>query len=259
MNNFTRSMAAVMPYGLVRRYLSRRAEKVRSAAQSKLYSRLVTPGCLVFDVGANVGNRVDSYLALGCRVVAVEPQPYCMGVLSKKFSATGSVHLVQAGVGSGPGKLKLKLSCNGDTFASFSDRFVEKMKATERFGENARWTKEIEVDIVTLDSLVEKHGVPEFVKIDVEGFESEVLAGLNRAPLGLSFEYTPDLPENMIACIRHCTRLGLNYFQFSFGEGMRLFRKTSIGADQAEQLVHMLSEEEILFGDIYATKQPMER
>ena len=40
-----------------------------------LYGEFVAPGDLAFDIGAHVGNRTRALVALGCRVVAVEPQP----------------------------------------------------------------------------------------------------------------------------------------------------------------------------------------
>ena len=46
------------------------------------------------------------------------------------------------------------------------------------------------VPVTTLDALIERHGVPSFVKVDAEGFEEEVLQGLSRSIKALSFEFT---------------------------------------------------------------------
>lgn len=259
MNKLTRKILWFMPYGPVCKASVRKTLHQRSQQQIGLFSKLIKPRSLVFDVGANLGNRIDAYLHCGCTVVAVEPQPKCVQFLKSKYQNRSDVAIVQAGAGSAPGKLKLHFSREGEPIASFSDDFVSKMKATGRFGDEGLWSSSIEVDIVTLDSLVAKHGVPNFIKIDVEGFEREVLAGLHMAPDGLSFEYTPDMPASAVDCVDHCLRLGLNYFQFSFGEDMRLFKAKSVGAQEAKALIGLLSEEETLFGDIYATKQPIVR
>src|SRR5262245_55918355 len=50
------------------------------------YSSFLAPGDLCFDVGANIGNRVKIFLAIGARVVAVEPQRECARVLESAFA-----------------------------------------------------------------------------------------------------------------------------------------------------------------------------
>ena len=47
----------------------------RRAALDAIYSRFVTSGDLVFDIGAHVGDRVAAFRRLGARVVVAEPQP----------------------------------------------------------------------------------------------------------------------------------------------------------------------------------------
>src|SRR5439155_7684012 len=54
-------------------------------AMRGFYSAFVGPNDLVFDVGANVGNRTKVFLRLGSRVVAVEPQPACVSLLAEAF------------------------------------------------------------------------------------------------------------------------------------------------------------------------------
>ena len=50
--------------------------------------------------------------------------------------------------------------------------------------------------------LIQQYGVPDFIKIDTEGFELEVLKGLSKPVKALSFEYTlPHQKDKAIECI----------------------------------------------------------
>lgn len=106
--------------------------------------------------------------------------------------------------------------------------------------------------MITLDQLVADYGEPKFIKIDVEGFESEVLSGLSRTVPALSIEWTPEFPENTRACLRHLMTLGDYEFNMSWGESMRFSKSTWRSYDSMLALVDEFEGETQLFGDIYA-------
>ena len=65
------------------------------------------------------------------------------------------------------------------------------------------WDTVRQIEITTLDKLIEQHGKPVFIKIDVEGYELEVLNGLSKQIKMICFEYTvPEQTEQAIACVR---------------------------------------------------------
>jgi hypothetical protein len=69
--------------------------------------------------------------------------------------------------------------------------------------------------MTTLDTLIDGHGIPAFIKLDVEGFEAEALAGLSHPAAALSFEFTTIQRDVALACLARCTDLGYTRSRFS--------------------------------------------
>lgn len=194
-----------------RRTRGRLRERSWRQEAADFYSQFVGPGSLVFDVGANVGSRTRVFLNLGCRVVAVEPQP----ALARRLRRMSSVAVEQVALGAQPGRATLRIP-QAHTIASLCDEWIAAVKRSGRFAEY-NWTGEIEVEVTTLDALIKRHGLPDFVKIDVEGYEPEVIAGLAQPVRALSFEYVPEIAANGARCVRM-----LDGYEFNFAEGLRL-------------------------------------
>lgn len=233
-------------------FLDRKLRKIEAANRQNrlnMYKEYISTGDLCFDVGANIGNRTEIFLQLGAKVVAVEPQESCAAILENKFGA--KIHLEKTGLGAEKGEMEMFIA-DESTISTLSSEFIEKTK-NNKFKNNS-WNSKVIIPITTLDDLVLKYGLPAFCKIDVEGFEAEVLKGLSTPIPKLSFEYNvPELSGNIQFCLAYLNNLSKDYvYNYCVGESMKpaltnwqtfeQFKVTTSGPP-------FLSSD---FGDIYA-------
>jgi FkbM family methyltransferase len=220
----------------------------------RLHRRFVQPGDLVFDVGSHVGDRVGSFRRLGCRVVAIEPQPALQRVLRLLFGRARGVTLVQAAVGAAEGTLELHLNLPNPTVATGSTSFVDAAEGAPGW-QGQRWTRRLTVPLTTLEALILRYGQPAFVKIDVEGLEDRVLQGLRTAVPALSFEFTTLQPCVALASLRRCAELGPYRYNAAVGESQALVHPCWLDADTMARWIAALPRE-ANSGDVYAMLVP---
>ncbi len=236
--------------GVARSLLIYRGSSGRRVALRQFYSGFIGAGDLVFDVGAHVGDRVAAFRRLGARVVAVEPQPALAKTLRILFGRDKGVVIEPVALGAGDGTIVLRLNLDNPTISTVSDAFV--LAARDAPGwRNQIWTKAVRTKMTTLDALVNRHGMPAFIKIDVEGFEPEVLAGLSRPSSALSFEFTTIMPDAAKRCVARCVELGYVRFNAVLGESLAFVHRQ---AQSAQDIVRWLEElpPEANSGDVYA-------
>jgi len=102
-----------------------------------------------------------------------------------------------------------------------------------------------------LDALIEQYGRPDFIKIDVEGAELDVLCGLNQSVPALSFEFTMIQRQLTVDCVERCMALGLTEFNVSMGESHQLSFEAWVNGQQLMGHLSTLPDE-ANSGDVYA-------
>lgn len=225
----------------------------RRRQQRSFYRALIRPGDLCFDIGAHAGNRTGLWAALGARVVSVEPQPLFMDYLRRRYGADNRIALVEQAVGAAAGTAPLYVSSRTPTVSTLSRPWIAAVQEDASFS-GVRWESVVQVPVTTLDALIAAYGHPHFCKIDVEGYELEVLRGLSQPLEALSFEYVPAALDLAGACVQRLQELGTYQFNWSVGEGQRWQHDTWLSA--ARMLAYLRGP--LLrskSGDIYARLQ----
>ena len=207
--------------GVVRSLRIYYGNRERRAAMERHYGAFIRPGDLVFDVGAHVGDRIAAFRRLKARVVAVEPQPALVRTLKLIYGRDRAVAIEPVAVGRSAGEIELKLNIDNPTVSTASPEFIAAADSAAGW-EGQAWTRSVRVPVTTLDALIARHGVPAFIKIDVEGFEAEALAGLTRPVAALSFEFTTIQRNVALAALERCRALGYGHYNGALGESQSL-------------------------------------
>jgi FkbM family methyltransferase len=220
-------------------------EQRRQRRGKKLYGQFVRRGSLCFDVGANMGDRSLMLRRLGGRVIAIEPQPLCAEALRSLGFAVEQVAL-----GARVGEAEMRIS-SAHTISSLADGWIGRVQETSRFGGES-WGEPVKVAMTTLDAMIDRYGTPDFCKVDVEGYESEVFAGLSQPLPAVSFEFTPEWAEGLTGSVERLAELGFDRFNVSTGETLLLQFPDWCSADEIIGRVTSLGENVQIFGDVYA-------
>jgi len=242
--------------GLWRSLWMYRAIPWRGAQLRRFYRRFVPAGGLAFDVGAHAGSRVAAFRRLGARVVALEPQADFVRLLQRRFGHDPQVTLLAQALGRAPGQARLLVSARTPTVSTLSADFAQRAGAAASF-RGVRWTQGPSVPVLTLDALIVRHGRPDFVKIDVEGYEIEVLLGLSQALPALSFEFLPAVRDIALGCVDRLESLagpGRYRYAVSLGERLRLLQPEGVTAQALRDWLQALPAD-APSGDVHAWLQ----
>ncbi|MBK9250271.1 MAG: FkbM family methyltransferase [Ignavibacteria bacterium] len=150
----------------------------------------------------------------------------------------------QLALGAETGTAELSVSDELNIFSTMSDRW----KSTQGFGNYTEWNTTETVKMDTIDSLIDKYSLPKFCKIDVEGYEKNVLAGLHHKIPYISFEFTSIFFDDAEECLSLLSELGNTEYNVSFGESMQLNLNKWV---TKEELIAYIRKNEGAWGDIY--------
>lgn len=217
-----------------------------------LYCPLVLKRGLVFDIGAHAGDRTTCFRKLGARVISIEPQKIFATFLKIDNFFHPKVTVLTNVVSEINGVKTLQVNSRNPTVSTLSNSFIQAANDRGNEWHGQAWDHSISVHSVTLDFLITQYGVPDFIKIDVEGAELDVLNGLTQVVPAISFEFTLIQRELAFDCIRRCETLGLHQFNVSLGEAHTFIFDSWTDATALSLYISGLPSE-ANSGDVYAS------
>jgi FkbM family methyltransferase len=221
-------------------------EKDALPERMSFYQQFLSKGDLCFDVGANIGNRTKVFLALGATVVAVEPQKECAKMLKLRFG--NKIKLVNKALGQKDDEGIIYIG-ESSAISSLSKDWIESISSSRFKGK--KWNAQERVKITSMDKLIAQYGQPKFCKIDVEGYEEEVLKGLSKKISYLSFEYAvPEKLKGIANCFAELERIGKFYCNYTIGEKMEFKLQKWVEPKELLEYIDKIASQRP-FGDIY--------
>jgi len=215
---------------------------------TNFYSQFLKKGDICFDIGANFGDYTRYFLKLKAKVICVEPQKKCIEKLYERFGKNKNVIIIEKAVGRKSYLGEIQISEKSSSLSTMSNKWKEK----SRYSRKLKWNTTQEVEVTTLDNLIDTYGTPSFCKIDVEGFEIEVLAGLTKKIPLLSFEFHIELFDDAKTCLNHLINLGYSKFNFAVYGGWSFCSIKWLYYEEIIELINKAEDNVFLTGDIYA-------
>lgn len=171
---------------------------------------------LIFDIGANRGFFTDTCLRTynNLKIVTIEPNINLYNFLLDKYKNNQSVLLLPNVVAENNDQLIDFFISNSDTISTAEMDWITK----SRFSNDHSWGEPIKIKSVSLDFLIQKYGTPDLIKIDVEGYELEVIKGLKNKQREICFEWAEEQYEKINETCKYLKNLGYENFGFIDGD-----------------------------------------
>jgi FkbM family methyltransferase len=174
---------------------------------------------LIFDIGFNMGEFTQTCFNKykNCAVIAVEANPTLCKNASQHFFTNYNFTLLNNLVSDKDSEqIDFYISPIATGVSTASTEFMQNSrftKGSKNLEKNSiKWEAPIKIQSISLDSMIERFGIPDLLKIDVEGYELNVLKGLTQKVNDICFEWHEEESEQLYKILDHLQSLGYEQF-----------------------------------------------
>jgi len=177
---------------------------------------------MFFDIGANIGRWSLANLNNTLQIIAVEAVPETFIKLTNNTCMHSKIICLNFAVCNSDKEYIDFYNCQADTLSTLNKDWL--VSENSRFY-NYKYNK-ITCKTITIDKLIQIYGIPELIKIDVEGGEFDCISSLTQKVKNLCFEWASETNDITFKCIDYLHNLGYNEFSLQF-EDNYVYRPTS--------------------------------
>ena len=163
----------------------------------------------------------------------MEPDDKNNAILLSRFARRKNIIIIKKAVAEKTGVAVFHMEAEGSPLNTLSNKWVNVLNTVDktRFNEAHQFNTTKEVATISMGTLIQTYGKPGYIKIDVEGFEKEVVSGLQEKIPIISFECNlPEFREETTWIIQHLFQLNHDVnFNFIRGAGFELTDNVSAG------------------------------
>lgn len=174
---------------------------------------------LIFDIGFNVGEFTQTCFNKykDCNVIAVEANPNLCNAVSQHFFTNYNFSLLNNLVSNKDNEeIDFYISHATTGVSTASTEFMNNSRFTQgskNLPQNSvSWAPPVKVQSTTINAMIERYGMPDLIKIDVEGYEYTVLSGLTQKANDICFEWHEEEKDNLYKILEHLQSLGYDQF-----------------------------------------------